>query len=62
MKLIELICPNCKGRIYHISYWHWVWKSPFHLLSWDKETKRIRDYRLTKCPHCCEKNWIKREK
>ena len=61
MKLIKLTCPKCGETFYHINYWHWVWKSPFHWLWWDRETKRIRDYRLTRCPHCWSKEYMKRE-
>ena len=62
MKPVQLICPKCKSKFEFKSYWTWVWKAQFHLLGWDKETKCIYDYRLTKCPFCGYKSWIKREK
>ena len=62
MKEVTLICPKCKRSFYFNNYWHWVLKSPFHWLWWDKNTKRVRDYRLTKCKWCDKKIYMKREK
>lgn len=62
MKIVILKCPKCECGFHYKNYWHWVWKAPFHWLWWDKKTNRIRDYRLTKCPHCDERSWMKREK
>ena len=59
---VTLTCPKCGKKFCFKSYWQWVWNAQFHLLGWDKETKRIRDYRSTKCPYCKEKSWMKREK
>lgn len=52
MKIVKLICPKCGEEIFYKNYWHWVWKAPFHTF-----TKR-----LTKCPHCGKRSWMKREK
>ena len=57
----KLQCPKC-GHKFEMSYWKWILKSPFHWLVWDKQSKRIRDKRLTKCPKCLEKSWIIRQK
>ena len=62
MKPVILKCPKCGHIFQYKNYWIWVWKAQFHWLVWDKKTKRIRDYRRTKCYHCGEWSWIKREK
>lgn len=62
MALTRIRCKHCGKISTFKSYWHWVWKAQFHWLWWDKETKRIRDYRLTRCQHCEMKDWMKREK
>lgn len=51
MKIVILKCPKCECGFHYKNYWHWVWKAPFHTF-----TKR-----LTKCPHCGERSWMKRE-
>lgn len=56
---ITLKCPKCNKKFMFRNCWCWIWKSPFHWLHWDKATKRIRDYRKTKCPCCGQKSWIK---
>jgi hypothetical protein len=62
MKEVKVICPKCKAPRRFDNYWHWVWKTPFHWLWWDKDSKRIRDYRLTYCHNCGSKSWTKRIK
>ena len=62
MKDVKVICPNCGETIHFKNYWHWIWNTPFHWLWFDKETKIIRDYRKTKCPHCGERSFMKRTK
>ena len=52
MKPINLFCPICKWHFGYKNYWHWVWKAPFHWFG----------KRLTKCPFCGYKSWMKREK
>jgi hypothetical protein len=54
-------CLKCNHK-FEMYYWEWIFNSPFHWLIWDKQTKRIRDKRLTKCPNCLEKSWITRQK
>ena len=61
MKQVIVVCPKCGTVLQFKSYWDWVWKTQFHWLWWDKETKRIRDYRLTKCPNCGYKGYVKRK-
>ena len=61
MKTVVVKCPHCGGRMIFRNYWRWIWRTQFHWLWWDKETKRIRDYRRIKC-HLCDKiSWSKRE-
>lgn len=62
MKTVKLQCPKCGHHFEYKSYWTWVWKAQVHLLGWDKETKRIYDYRRTKCPYCKEKSYMRRIK
>ena len=62
MKKVNLTCKKCEGKFHYNNYWNWVWKSPFHWLWWDKDSKRICDYRYTKCPYCHQKSYMKREK
>lgn len=50
MKIVKLECPKCKTVFYYTNYWFWVLHTPFHTF-----TKR-----LTKCPHCKQKTWMKR--
>lgn len=60
MKEVKVICPKCGKEMTFKNYWTWVWKTQFHLLGWDKESKCIRDYRRIKCSHCGEISWAKR--
>ena len=60
-KSAKLHCPKC-GHKWEYSYWQWIFKTLFHWLHWDKETKSLRDYRRTKCPVCGKYSWIKRQK
>ena len=62
LKPVQLTCPKCNKNFVFKNFWFWVWHSPFHSLVWDKKTKRIRDYRLTKCPYCSKKCWVKSNK
>ena len=57
---VNLTCPEC-GFQWTWNYWCWIRKAQFHWLRFDKDTKRIRDYRRTKCPFCGTKSWIKRD-
>lgn len=59
--MAKLQCPKC-GNKFEMNYWKWLFKAPFHWLVWDKQAKRIRDSRWTKCPNCLEKSWIIRQK
>lgn len=47
----KLKCPECNHE-WEYGYWEWVWKAPFHTF-----TKR-----LTKCPKCGKRSYIKGEK
>ena len=61
MKTIVVKCPHCGGKRVFRNYWSWIWHTQFHWLWWDKETKRIRDYRRIKCYLCDKISWSKRE-
>ena len=50
MREVSLQCPNCKKGITFKNIFHWILHSPFHMF-----TKR-----LTKCPFCGKKSWMKR--
>ena len=62
MKEVKVICPYCGKVMTFKNYWHWIWKTPFHMLGWDRESKSIRDYRFTQCPICEYKWFMKRVK
>ena len=52
MKFVKLDCPKCGARFYFANWFMWVLHSPFHMFA----------KRLTKCPHCGERNFMKRTK
>lgn len=60
MKETKVACPKCGKDTTFKNYWIWILKTPFHWLWWDKSSKRICDYRYTKCSHCGIKSWIKK--
>ena len=47
-------CPKCGKKFTIKGYWKWVLKCPFHLFNF----KEMRDYRVTKCPHCKQKTFM----
>ena len=49
--MAKLQCPQCNNN-FEMNYWKWVFLNPFH--TWTK--------RLTKCPRCGQKSWMKRLK
>lgn len=49
--MVKLRCPSC-GTKFEYSWLKWIWKAPIHYFC----------RRLTKCPSCGAKNWIRREK
>ena len=58
MKTRYFKCPTCDKGFSIKGYWKWVLSSPFHWLIWDKETKKIKDGRLTKCPYCGRRSYM----
>lgn len=50
-------CKNC-DKDFEMNYFKWLFTTLFHWFSF----KHGRDYRLTKCPHCSKKSWMRREK
>lgn len=49
-------CPKC-GKDFQMNFFKWILTTPVHnfcMFEW-------RDYRKTKCPHCGEKSYMKRE-
>lgn len=52
MKKVELTCPKCNGPFIIRNYFIWILKSPFHWFG----------KRLTRCPWCGEKSYMKRER
>ena len=49
MKSIRVFCPKCGYRVCFRNYWAWVLHCPFHWFG----------KRLTKCPCCNRKQWMK---
>ena len=52
MKEVLLDCPKCWCRFTYPNKIQWILHSPFHWFN----------RRLTKCPACGHKSWIKRAK
>ena len=52
MKEVKVICPRCGVRMIYKNYWDWIWNTPFHWFG----------KRRTKCSHCNEVSWIRRER
>ena len=50
-------CPKCEKE-FEMNYFKWIFTTLFHRISFSE----FLDYRLTKCPHCKEKSYIKRLK
>lgn len=48
---VKLHCKKC-GKDFEMNYWKWLFHSPIH--RWRK--------RLTKCPHCQERTYMKPNK
>lgn len=48
-------CSKC-GESFQMSWWKWMFITVFHWFSF----KEMKDYRLTKCPYCKEKSFMKR--
>jgi predicted RNA-binding Zn-ribbon protein involved in translation (DUF1610 family) len=54
--MLHFTCPKC-GKEYTISsYWKWVFTSLFHNFNF----KQWRDYRYTKCPHCKQRSFVRK--
>lgn len=49
--MVNLHCPTC-GVTFEYSWIEWIWKAPVHYFG----------RRLTTCPSCGVKNWIRRDK
>lgn len=47
----KFICPKC-NKTFEMSYFKWILCSPFHMFF----------KRLTKCPNCGERSWMKKQK
>lgn len=50
MKEIKLVCPKCGKEFYYDNFVMWVLCCPFHWFG----------KRLTKCPRCKEKSYMKK--
>lgn len=50
MKEIKVICPKCGNYITYKNWFSWIWYTPFHWF----------DKRLTRCPRCGERSYMKR--
>lgn len=52
MKKVYVICPKCGVRMIFKNYWDWILHTPFHWFG----------KRWTKCSHCGEYSYIRRER
>lgn len=52
MKEVKLICPICGNKLIYKNYFYWVLSAPFHWFG----------KRLTKCPWCGKRSYMKRVK
>ena len=48
-------CPHC-GMIFEMNYLKWLFTTPFHWFSF----RKMKDYRLTKCPYCGKKSYMRK--
>ena len=53
----EFKCPKCE-KSFKMNFFKWLFSTLIHSFSF----KEWADYRLTRCPNCKEKSYIKREK
>lgn len=51
MKTIKLQCPKCGHHFEYKNYFDWLFRTPFHWFG----------KRLTKCPYCKEKSYMRRK-